>query len=90
LVAINRTTVTLQVVENPFLRRGARNGQRKIILVNKTSDDVEVNIAGETAQKEAHVDTTSAGLQTNSNLISNRIILHAFAVMCVTLPPEAG
>ncbi len=67
----------------------ARNGQRKIMLVNKTSDDVEVNIANETAQKEVHADATAPGLQTNSNLISSHITLHAFAVMCVTLPPEA-
>lgn len=67
----------------------ARNGQRKIILVNKTSDDLEVNVAADMAQNEVHVDATAAGLQKNGSFISNHIILHAFAVMCVTLPPEA-
>ena len=66
-----------------------RSGQRKMILVNKTTDDLEVNVTGDTGQKEAHVDATSAGLQTAGTLTSNHIVLHAFAVMCVTLMPEA-
>lgn len=67
----------------------ARNGQRKIILVNKTSDDLEANVAADMAQNEVHVDATSAGLQKNGSFISNHITLHSFAAMCVTLPPEA-
>jgi hypothetical protein len=65
----------------------ARNGQRKIILVNKSSDDLEVNVAGNTAQNEVHVDATAPGLRKSGDLRSNHIILHAFAVMCVTMPP---
>ena len=67
----------------------APSGQRKIILVNKTSDDLEVKVAGDTLQKEVHFDDTAAGLQNKSNLGSNQVMLHAFAVMCVTLAPQA-
>jgi hypothetical protein len=67
----------------------ARNGQRKLLIVNKTSHVLETNISGAALQAETHVDATAPGLQRRRNVGSNHIVLHPFAVMVVTLAPEA-
>jgi hypothetical protein len=66
----------------------SRNGQRKLLIVNKTSHDLETNIAGDALRQEVHVDATAPGLQMNRKINSTHIVLHPFAVMSATLSPE--
>jgi Glycosyl hydrolases family 39 len=66
----------------------ARNGQRKVLMVNKTSHDLEVDLAGDVVLQEVCVDVTSAGVQTKRNVTSNSIALRGFAVMIVSLAPQ--
>jgi hypothetical protein len=64
-----------------------RDGQRRVLLVNKLNRTIDVSIAGAKSGQEEYVDqSTALHPPAARKLGSDRITLNGFAVAVVTLP----
>jgi len=79
---VNGGLNTAELYALPILTRDRR---RKVLLVNKTPHDVQVEFAGENVQGVEYVDTSAPGIQKGGNVASNHLVLRAFAVMFARL-----
>jgi len=62
------------------------DGRKKILLVNKSSEDTSITVPGENGGSEVHVDEASKNLKIRRHRVeSDSITLHGFSVMTVTL-----
>jgi hypothetical protein len=65
----------------------ARDGQRKVLLINKRNRAFEVSIPGSQGAKETYVDqTTRFQPPASGNLTGDQVSLRGFSVAVVTLP----
>jgi hypothetical protein len=75
---------------NPYvysLAAVTRDGQRRVLLVNKRNRPIDVSIAGAKSGQEGYVDqSTALRPPAARKLESDRITLNGFAVAVVTLP----
>jgi len=83
---VDRDVQTPDLYALPLLSRA---GERKILLVNKTSRDVQVLFGSDAVRRESHVDMSATGTQLRDNLSTKAVVLRPFAVMVAHVRPTS-